>query len=255
MKTFVQPHSIVRKIWGNSEVVLLIFAGAAAEFALNKAVDWLFYTNKLPNDPIGRLFSTVRYAQKIVFADEATAQQAIRRISAIHGGVERQRGDQIPDWAYRDVLYMLIDYSERAYELLNRPLTTAEQEEVFTVFRRVGDGMNIPALPATYQDWQTDRQRHMENDLMYGEYTSRLFERYRWQLGSWRYDLLRRVQAMLVPGRVKDLLGLKAGPLMPHTIRIFKVLEWLRLKPLVQRVLLPTQYLEEVRQLEQPEVA
>jgi hypothetical protein len=48
MQTFVHKDSIVRKIWGNSEVILLIFAGAAAEFALNKAVDWLFFTNKLP---------------------------------------------------------------------------------------------------------------------------------------------------------------------------------------------------------------
>ncbi|MEJ7663471.1 MAG: hypothetical protein WKG07_29945 [Hymenobacter sp.] len=39
--------------------VLFIFAGAAAEFALNKAVDWLYFTGRLPADPLGRLFSTV----------------------------------------------------------------------------------------------------------------------------------------------------------------------------------------------------
>jgi hypothetical protein len=33
------------------------------------------------------------------------------------------------------------------------------------------------------------------------------------------------------------------------------MLEWLRLKPLVQRILLPAQYLHEIRQLEQPEAA
>jgi hypothetical protein len=255
MKTFVHKDSIVRKIWGNSEVILLIFAGAAAEFALNKAVDWLFFTNKLPADPIGRLFSTVRYAQEIVFADEAAARKAIGRMSAIHGGVERQRGHQIPDWAYRDVLYMLIDYSERAYALLQRPLTAAEQEELFRVFRGVGEGMHIPGLPTTYAAWQTDRRLHLQNDLELSEFTTKLFERYRWQLGPWRYDLLRRVQALLVPGRVKELLQLEAGPVIPHTIKLFKMLEWLRLKPLVQRILLPAQYLQEVRQLEQPEAA
>jgi hypothetical protein len=199
--------------------------------------------------------STVRYAQDNVFADEASAQKAIARIAAIHGGVERQRGYRIPDWAYRDVLYMLIDYSERAYELMQRPLTAAEREELFRVFRRVGEGMQVPGLPATYADWQTDRQLHLENDLQYGPFTAQLFERYRWQLGTWRYDLLRRVQAMLVPGRVKELLQLEAGPVIPHTIRLFKMLEWLRLKPLVQRILLPAQYLHEIRQLEQPEAA
>ncbi|MDQ3244245.1 MAG: DUF2236 domain-containing protein, partial [Gemmatimonadota bacterium] len=44
-------------------MVLLVFAGSAAEFALNRAVDWLFFTGELPRDPIGRLFSTAAYSQ------------------------------------------------------------------------------------------------------------------------------------------------------------------------------------------------
>ena len=95
-------------------MVLLVFAGSAAEFALNRAVDWLFFTGKLPGDPIGRLFVTASYAQQIVFADVSTASRALDRIRAAHQAVEHQRGQRIPDWAHRDVLYMLIDYSERA---------------------------------------------------------------------------------------------------------------------------------------------
>ncbi len=49
---------------------LFIFAGAAAEFAFNRQVDWLYFTGKLPGDPIGRLFSTVKYAQHIIFREE-----------------------------------------------------------------------------------------------------------------------------------------------------------------------------------------
>ena len=67
MEYFVQPGSIVRKIWGKGDTVLFVFAGASAEFALNKAVDWLYFTGKLPADPLGRLFSTVMYARLIVF--------------------------------------------------------------------------------------------------------------------------------------------------------------------------------------------
>jgi hypothetical protein len=70
---FVKKDSIVREIWGKSDTILLIFAGAAAEFALSKAVDWLYFTGKLPADPIGRLFSTVTYAQRIVFSKEKEA--------------------------------------------------------------------------------------------------------------------------------------------------------------------------------------
>ena len=65
---FVHPSSIVRKIWGSGDTILFIFAGAAAEFALNKAVDWLYFTGRLPSDPLGRLFSTVDYSRRIVFS-------------------------------------------------------------------------------------------------------------------------------------------------------------------------------------------
>ena len=140
MSDFVGRDSIVRKIWGDGDIVLLVFAGCAAEFALNRAVDWLFFTGKLPRDPIGRLFATASYAQEIVFADDVTATRAFERIRAVHGSVERQRGQPIPDWAHRDVLYMLIDCSERAHELLVRPLTAEEQDELYDVFYRVGLG-------------------------------------------------------------------------------------------------------------------
>jgi hypothetical protein len=52
------------------------------EFALNRAVAWLFFTGRLPHDPVGRLFSTVRYAQQIVFADEDTARRTLGPINA-----------------------------------------------------------------------------------------------------------------------------------------------------------------------------
>ncbi len=58
-----------------ADTILFAFAGSAAEFALNQAVDWLFNTGKLPADPLGRLFSTARFAQDIAFADEATARR------------------------------------------------------------------------------------------------------------------------------------------------------------------------------------
>src|SRR5882762_5818589 len=130
---FVHDGSIVRKIWGRGDTVLLVFAGASAEFALNKAVDWLYFTGRLPADPLGRLFSTVRYAQEIVFADQDAALAAIDKITAVHQGVEKSRGARIPEDAYLDVLFMLIDYSIRSFELLERRLAELEKAEVFDV--------------------------------------------------------------------------------------------------------------------------
>ena len=113
MTHFVNKNSIVRDIWGNSDTILLIFAGASAEFALNKAADWLYFTGKLPKNPLDRLFSTVSYAHDIVFAERSKAVLSIGMMNKIHGAVEEKRGNTIPEWAYKDVLYMLIDYSIR----------------------------------------------------------------------------------------------------------------------------------------------
>ena len=156
MKRFVEKNSIVRKIWGKSDTVLFIFAGAAAEFALNKAVDWLYFTGKLPADPIGRLFSTVRYARGIVFAPMEEAHHTIDVIRKIHTAVEQNRGSSIPDWAYRDVLFMLIHYSIAAHELLEKKLNADEKEEVYNVFYRVGSGMGLKELPKNYIAWHQD---------------------------------------------------------------------------------------------------
>ncbi|MFC5408108.1 oxygenase MpaB family protein [Larkinella bovis] len=250
MHYFVQSDSIVRKIWGDADVILLIFAGGAAEFAVNRAVDWLFYTGKLPADPIGRLFSTVRYAQEIVFMPYEKAMAAIHRMRAIHGGVEKSRGYSIPDWAYRDVLYMLIDYSERAFELLHRPLTAPERDELYDTFRRVGEGMGVPGIPQTYATWQVDRQIHLSRDLVHSHFTDQLFERYRQELGNWRYGLLLQSQSLLVPDTVRNLLPLPERPVLASMMWLYKVLEKFRLRAITQRILLPAAYLQQIRELD-----
>jgi hypothetical protein len=249
MADFVAQHSIVRRIWGDSDLILLVFAGAAAEFALNRAVDWLFYTGRLPADPIGRLFSTARYAQEIVFVDEATAQRTLDRITAAHAAVERRRGEPIPDWAYRDVLYMLIDYSERAYQMLHRPLTPSERRDLYDTFSRVGAGMKIPALPADYDAWRADRVLHLERDLAYSEHTAKLYERYREHLGPWRFQLLVRTQAAIVPARVRQLLALRRAFFLDLAMRSYGLCRLPELQSLVQWLLLPAQHLDEVRRL------
>jgi hypothetical protein len=250
MRDFVDRHSIVRSIWGNSDLILLIFAGAAAEFALNRAVDWLFFTGRLPQDPIGRLFSTARFAQEIVFVDEATAMQTLDRITTIHQSVERERGTRIPDWAYRDVLYLLIDYSERAHHMLYRPLTRPEKRDLYDVFHRVGDGLQISELPASYEEYRIDRKLHLERDLAYSRHTERLYEQYRHHLGCWRYDLLLQIQAALVPERVRRLLKMEQTPLLREIIGLYGMLGALGLRSIVQSLLLPASYLSEIGQFD-----
>lgn len=250
MADFVKRDSIVRKIWGDGDMVLLVFAGSAAEFALNRAVDWLFFSGKLPGDPIGRLFTTASYAQRIVFADEVTASRTLAGIRAAHEAVERQRGQSIPDWAHRDVLYMLIDYSERAHDLFARPLDADEQSELYDVFYRVGIGLGIPDLPASYTEWSGDRERHLRRDLVYSEGTGALYAQYRNQLGVWRYRLLLRVQAILAPEHVRGLLRLGSAEWLRPLVRLYPVLARVGLRSTIQRLLMPSRYLAAVRQLD-----
>jgi len=245
-RDFVARGSVVRKIWGDPELVLLVFAGSAAEFALNRAVDWLFFTGRIPNDPVGRLFSTVRYAQEIVFADEDTARLTLGRINAIHGAVEQRRGQSIPGWAFRDVLYMLIDYSERAHQMLYGPLSAAGREELYAVFRRVGEGLNIEGLPEGYGRWRGDRQAHMERDLTFSKHTALLYEQYRRHLGGWRYQILLGVQALLVPDLVRRLLRLRRRAVFSALVGGYSHVEVPGLRPLVRRLLVQPRYWGEV---------
>jgi uncharacterized protein (DUF2236 family) len=247
---FVARDSVVRRIWRDADMILLIVAGSAAEFALNRAVDWLFFTGKLPRDPIGRFFSTAAYAQQIVFADTATAEKTLARIRAAHEQVEAQRGQRIPDWAHRDVLYMLIDYSERAHEILNGRLDIIDQRELYAAFARVGRGLGIAELPATYEDWQQDRQRHLERDLVVSDGTAALYAAYGAHLGWLRYLLLRAVQSILIPEHVLGLLKMPRRAWLRRLVKVYPLIIRVGLRRLIQRLLIPTRYLQAVRSLD-----
>ena len=250
MEYFVAKESVVRTIWGKADTILFIFGGAAAEFALNKAVDWLYFTGKLPADPVGRLFSTVRYAREIVFSENEAALRAIDKITAIHGAVEKSRGAQIPDWAYRDVLFMLIDYSIRSFELLERKLTEPEKEEVFNVFYRVGDRMMLKGLPRSYSQWLHMRADHLQNDLIVSHYSQDLLRQYRRQLGAIRYRILWEGQILVVPLRVRQLLHMRSHSFGSPLIALYKIARTFRLDWLIKSAILPPEYKAQIRALD-----
>jgi uncharacterized protein (DUF2236 family) len=250
MDYFVAPDSIVRRIWGTSDTVLFIFAGAAAEFALNRAVDWLYFTGRLPADPLGRLFSTVDYARRIVFADRAGAYNAIDSIAAIHSAVEASRGRAIPAWAYRDVLYLLIAYSIRAFEVLERPLTPAECEEITEAFCRLGRRMGVPDLPTSYAAWQVDRARHLAANLAPSRFTADLYLQYRKHLGGVRYQLLRGVQGLVVPPPVAAQLALGSGAWLRPALGLYRRTKQLAISQWLKNLLLPAEYAARIKALD-----
>ncbi len=250
MQYFVAPTSIVRRIWGSADTVLFIFAGAAAEFALNKAVDWLYFTGRLPADPLERLFSTVDYARQIVFADRTGAERAIDSIAAIHAAVEARRGQAIPDWAYRDVLFLLIAYSIRAFEVLEQPLTAPEREEIVAVFCRVGQRLGVPGLPTCYAAWQEARQQHLARDLAPSRYTADLYRQYRRHLGPLRYRLLRAMQGLVAPPPVREMLHLGRGAGLRPALALYRGTRHLALSQWAKSAMLPAEYRARIRALD-----
>ncbi len=250
MQSFVEKNSVVRKIWGKSDTVLFIFAGASAEFALNKAVDWLYFTGRLPADPLGRLFSTVSYASKIVFSSMDDAHKAIDTLQQIHGAVEQNRGASIPDWAYRDVLFMLIHYSIAAYELLERKLSKQEKEEVYDVFYRLGLRMGLKALPLNYSDWLPVREGHLVADLQHSVYTADLFKQYKKHLGAMRFKVLIEGQKLVVPERVKELLQFSDLSLLTPVVPMYKISRAFKMDRLIKNILFPSAYINQINQLD-----
>lgn len=242
---FAAEGSMVRSVWSKRDSTLFVFAGAAAEFALNKAVDWLYFTGKLPADPLGRLYSTVQYARRIVFASEQDAFKAIDTISHIHQAVENMRGSRIPDWAYRDVLFMLIHYSIRSFELLERKMSPVEKNELYLTFLKMGRRMNIPGLPDTYEGWLKIRDQHLRDNYARSSYTDDLFVQYRKHLGLFRYRLLREVQILTCPPEIRRLLGLRKFSWASPLLFFYKRSRGTGIDKWAQRMLLPEKYKDE----------
>ncbi len=243
---------VMRRIWGSPDAIMLIFAGSAAEFAVNKAVDWLFWTNALPNDPIPRFFETVRFAQALIFGDQATYAAAIDAVNRAHEGVERSRGSRIPQWAYRDVLFMLIDYGERAHTIVYGPLSEPELREQFEVSLMIGRELHIEGLPSTLAEYRQARQAHLQNNTERSELTHRLYASYRAHLGPWRMRALLDLQASLVPDEVAQHLGLKRKRRVELLLRVYRFLPRQRMLRLLYPVLLPRQFGRHLAALERP---
>jgi hypothetical protein len=196
------------------------------------------------------LFSTVTYARKIVFSSLEDAHKTIDTMSQIHTAVENKRGESIPDWAYRDVLFMLIHYSIAAHELLEYKLTSEEKEEVYNVFYRLGVRMGVKELPQLYTQWLPVREAHMEQNLQRSHFTIDLFQQYKKHLGSLRFKLLVESQKLVVPHRVKELMGFSKFSLLAPLVPLYKLTRACKAEWVVKYFLLPSEYHKQISALD-----
>jgi hypothetical protein len=186
----------------------------------------------------------------IVFSSLNDAKKAIDTMRKIHTAVEENRGAVIPDWAYRDVLFMLIHYSIAAYELLEEKLTEAEKEEVYNVFFRVGDRMGLKDLPKTYIEWLPVREAHLVADLQRSKYTADLFIQYKKHLGTIRFKVLIEGQKLVCPNRVKELLLFSDFSLLTLVVPLYKVSRLMKMDWLLKDILLPSDYKAQINELD-----
>jgi hypothetical protein len=188
------------------------------------------------------MFSTLSYARGIVFANEEKAIQTISHIRQIHQNVETKRGDLIPDWAYRDVLFMLIDYSIRSYESLRHPLSHLDKQEVYDVFFRIGKSMQISNLPVDYTAFVYERACSLQKHLEPSAYTSDLFRQYRKHLGWFRYFCMLNVEQLVCHPILRQKFH-QHPIIVPHlSFMIYKFSRLLGLKNCLLQWLIPKAY-------------
>jgi hypothetical protein len=103
---------------------------------LNPENHWLFYTGKLPSDPLRRFETTLRYQRKLFFTPQEAIPALARRIKDIHKDVEKSRSQEegavkISDQAYLQVFSMLIEYGILGFEYLHRRKMTQQEREAY----------------------------------------------------------------------------------------------------------------------------
>jgi hypothetical protein len=208
---------ITRTIWADPENIVLIYAGAAAEFALNPENHWLFYTGKLPADPLRRFERTLRYQRRLFFLPEDAVPVLARHIKEIHNDVEKERSREhgsvkISDQAYLQVFSMLIEYGIRGYEYLHRlQLTPDQRETYFNDIRSLALMMDIRDFPADYDNYLARRERIVLSELNCNVFTRELMNAYRKSLSPLGYWTLLQFQARFIHPTLACRLDLKTS--------------------------------------------
>ena len=207
-ETELVPFETARRVWSDPTSMLLVFVGASAEFPLNPSVDWLFFTGRLPSDPIARFLSTIDYLRRLITADDETRVVEATKLKQLHKDLEDKRGREIPAMSYRDVLCMDTMYSIRSVPLVTgKELTLAQKDSVVRDLSTVGELMGVPELPWTYDQLCEQRKERMDSWVT-NDYTLRLLNSYRRALGPMTYELLVSAYPMLVEPELLERLGL-----------------------------------------------
>ena len=149
------------------------------------------------------------------------------------------------------MLFILIDYGERAHEVVFGPMREAERISHFEVALALGRAMYLSGLPTTYAEYRDQRHQQLLEDYARGPLTDELYASYRRALGPSRYRLLRLVQASVLPQELRDVLRLEPYALVDELLRYYRFVPGggNKLRPL-HKVLLPSRFAKQLREVE-----
>jgi hypothetical protein len=114
----------------------------------------------------------------------------------------------------------------------------------------MGIRMGLKGLPETFEAWEKMRQEHLQQNMQHSNYTDDLFQQYRKHLGAVRYRILIETQILVVPPKVREMLGFRKVSLMNPIIAIYKVSRSLKLDWVLKELILPKKYKKEIRGLD-----
>lgn len=201
------PFEVSRRVWSDPTCMLLVFIGSSAEFPLNPSVEWLFYTGRLPSDPLARFLETVAWLRRLIVADEQTRNRDAKKLKQMHEVLEQKRGDTIPRSSYRDVLCMNMVYSIRGAALVTgKELEIAEKDAMVRDLSSTGLQMGIEDLPWTWQQLCDQRAERMKLWIP-NHYTQKLLDSYRRALGPLNYKILVSGFPLLIEEELLERLG------------------------------------------------
>jgi hypothetical protein len=94
------------------------------------------------------------------------------------------------------------------------------------------------------------RQDHLDQNLERSDYTIDLFSQYRKHLGVVRYRILMETQTLVVPEKVRELLGFRKISLLHPLLLLYKFCRSINIDWLLKAIVLPSRYKNEIRALD-----
>ena len=207
--TLPEITNVLQEISGNSDLATLFWIGSAVEFA----------------------FGSLEQQQR-------TAGQ-IRRF---HTPLEHKRGYDIPPESYRDVLMMIIEMGERAYEQIHGPMSYAQRLEYFEECQKMGHWMEIPDLPQNYDEYLQVREESLHHNYHPSEYAKKLFQSYRSHFGPVRYYLIKQIMALLSPPLLKPFHRFRCGWFFSLALKLYRHVRSKYTITLLEVLLIPKRY-------------